>query len=122
MADSALVRRTDDPADLSTLDGTIKIGQILAKSGFFNDAKEAAQCVTKVLAGRELGFGPVASMVGIYIVKGRVTLSANLIASAIKRSGRYNFRVRRLDETGCEIHFFEGKEQIGVSTFTVEDA
>jgi hypothetical protein len=118
----ALVPRGSDPADLTTLDGTIKIGQILAKSGFFNDAKEAAQCITKVLAGRELGFGPVASMVGIYLVKGRVTLSANLIAAAIKRSGRYNFRVRQLDDSRCEIHFFEGKEQVGVSAFSMADA
>src|SRR3972149_5956164 len=57
----------------------VELGGILAKSGFFADSREAAQCVTKILAGRELGIGPVASMTGIYIVKGRVTLSANLM-------------------------------------------
>lgn len=98
------------------------LGQMLARSGYFQDARDAAQAIVKVLAGRELGLGPIASMTGIYVVKGRVTLSANLIAAAIKRSGRYNYRVRRMDDHGCEIEFFEGRESIGVSTFTVDDA
>jgi len=124
MNGNALAQRPlpDEVAEATTLDSTIKVGQILAKSGFFSDSREAAQCITKILAGRELGFGPVASMVGIYIVKSRVTLSANLIAAAIKRSGKYNFRVRRLDDDGCDLEFFEGKESIGSSVFTMADA
>jgi hypothetical protein len=98
------------------------LGQMLARSGYFQDAREQAQAVVKVLAGRELGLGPIAAMTGIYVVKGRVTLSANLIAAAIKRSGRYNYRVTRMDDQGCEIVFFEGREQIGVSSFDANDA
>jgi hypothetical protein len=102
------------------------LGQMLARSGFFQDTKDAAQAVVKVLAGRELGFGPVASMTGIYIVKGRVSLSANLLAAAIKRSGRYDYRVLRNDGQVCEVVFYEllgGKrEEIGRSAFSLEDA
>lgn len=105
-----------------TLDDAVNLGGILAKSGFFADSREAAQCVTKILAGQELGIGPVAAMTGIYIVKGRVTLSANLIGAAIKRSGRYNYRVTRMDNEGCTIEFYEHGEQIGVSTFDKQDA
>jgi hypothetical protein len=67
-----------------------------------------------VLAGREMGIGPVASMTGIYIVKGRVTLSANLMAAQIKRSGKYNYIIRRMDDTGCAIEFIEGAKRRSV--------
>src|SRR5262245_44212554 len=98
------------------------IGEIFSKSGFFQDAQQAAQAITKILAGRELGIGPMASMTGIFLVKGRITLSANLIASLIKRSGRYSYRVKRLDNEACAITFLDGGEPIGESTFTKEDA
>ena len=62
------------------------LGKMLSQSGYFADAKQAAQAAVKVLAGQELGFGPIASMTGIYIVKGKVTLSANLIGAAIKKA------------------------------------
>ncbi len=103
-----------------------QLGDMLARSGYFTDAREAAQCVVKVLAGRELGFGPIASMTGIYIVKGKVSLSANLMAASVRRSGRYTFKVNTLTPTNCEIEFFEiiaGKrESLGVSSFSLTDA
>lgn len=98
------------------------LGNVLAKSGFFQDARDASQAIVKVLAGRELGFGPIASMTGVYIVKGRPALSANLMAAAIKRSGRYTYRVVRLDDQACEIAFFENGQEIGRSQFTADDA
>lgn len=110
---------------LSRIDGdldTMTLGKVLAQSGYFQDARDAAQAIVKVLAGRELGIGAIAAMTGIYIVKGRVTLSANLIGAAIKRSGRYNYRVTRMDNDGCTIEFYEHGEQIGVSTFDKQDA
>lgn len=100
----------------------LELGKVLASSGYFQDAREAAQAVVKVLAGQELGFGPVTSMTGIYIVKGRVTLSANLIAAAIKRSERYGYEVGVLDDERCEIAFQLDGKLIGISEFTLEDA
>jgi hypothetical protein len=32
------------------------LGEVLARSGFFSDTRDAAQAVVKVLAGQELGF------------------------------------------------------------------
>lgn len=93
-----------------------------AQSGFFSDSKGLSQAVTKILAGQELGIGPVTAMTGIYIVKGHVTLSANLIGAAIKRSQRYNYRVKHLAEDKCSITFMENGQDIGESTFTMEDA
>src|SRR5512147_1708586 len=108
--------------DLVKAPDVMTLGTVFAKSGYFQDARDAAQAVVKMLAGSELGFGPVASMTGIYIVKGRVSLSANLIAAAVKKGGKYNYRVAELSDTACKIVFFEGKEQIGESSFTMDDA
>lgn len=113
---------TQEIALYRSIDETMSLGKLLAQSGYFADSRDAAQAVVKVLAGAELGFGPIASMTGINIIKGKVTLSANLIAAAIKRSGRYNYRVRKMTDETCEIVFFEGKDEIGVSTFTMADA
>ena len=105
------------PFNPSSLEETMTLGKVLAQSGFFSDSREAAQAVVKVLAGAELGFGPVASMTGVNIIKGKVALSANLIAAAIKRSGRYNYRVRELTDQVCVVEFFEQGQSVGVSSF-----
>lgn len=103
-----------------------KLGQLIAQSGYFQDAKQAGQAVVKVIAGREIGLGPIASMTGIYIVQGRVAFGANVMAAALKRTGRYTYRVTELTDDKCSIEFFEiigGKrESLGTSTFTKQDA
>jgi hypothetical protein len=112
---------------LNTVEDLARVGDVFVKSGFFADTRDAAQAIVKVMAGQELGFAPIASMTGVYIVKGKVSLSANLIAAAVKRSGRYTFRVRQHDAQICEIEFFEldksgNKESIGVSSFSMQEA
>ena len=100
----------------------IDIGNVLYKSGFFTDAKDASQAIVKVLAGRELGFGPIASMTGVNVIKGKIALSANLMAAAIKRTNKYNYRIIEHTDAGCEIAFFEGGQEVGRSKFTIADA
>ena len=73
--------------ELLNVDGTFKLAEVMAKSGFFTDARDAAQAVVKVLAGAEMGFGPVSSMTGVNIIKGKVSIGANLMAAAVRRSG-----------------------------------
>jgi hypothetical protein len=99
-----------------------RLGNLLAASGYFTDTRDAAQAVVKVMAGAELGFPTIASMTGVYIVKGRVTLSANLLAAAIKRHPRYDYRVRSLTNDACEVVFFEDGKEAGASEFTMDDA
>lgn len=98
------------------------LGQIFAQSGYFQDATQAAQAVVKILAGQELGLPPIASMTGINIIKGKVSLSAVAMATILKRHGDYDYRVKRNDDKGCEIEFFCKGESLGISKFTVEDA
>ena len=103
-----------------------RMGQVLADSGYFQDARQAAQAIVKVMAGRELGFGPIASMTGIHIIQGRPSIGADLMAKAVKRSGRYNYRVTELTDEACSIDFFEKSAEawqpIGTSKFTRQDA
>lgn len=120
-ADLAL-RTSGAPARHADDLDVLTLGKVMAASGFFKDAAGQAQAIVKILAGRELGFGAVASMTGIFIVKEKVTLSANLMAAAIKRSGKYNYRVRSIGPTACRLEFFEGGESVGISEFTIEKA
>ena len=111
-----------DERGLMTLQDTMTLGNILAKSGYFSDAKGEAQAVVKVLAGREMGFGPIASMTGVYIVQGKPSIGANLLGAAIKGSGRYDYRVIELTNERAVLAFFQGGEEIGRSEFTMADA
>jgi len=99
-----------------------EIGQWFVKSRYFQDASSVEQAIVKVLAGRELGFGPVAAMTGIYIVKGRVTLSANLLAAQIKRHPNYDYHVMEHTAESCEIAFYQDGQELGRSEFTIADA
>jgi hypothetical protein len=113
MTDAMVVRSFDD---------TEKVALAMVKSGYFIDAKDASQAIVKIMAGREMGFGPFASMTGVYIIQGRPSIGANLMASAVKRSGRYDYRVLEMTDKVCTIEFYQGGKDIGKSTFTIEDA
>lgn len=98
------------------------LGEVFKQSGFFSDTRDAAQAIVKIMAGQELGFGPIASMTGVYIVKGRVSLSANLMAAAVKRGSKYNYRVREHSDEACTLEFFENGQSLGTSRFTMAEA
>jgi len=99
-----------------------ELGQVFVKSGFFQDSKDEAQAIVKIMAGIEVGIQPITAMTGIHIVKGKVTLGANIMAAAVKNHPKYNYRVTKHDAKECTIVFYEGKEKIGISTFTMEEA
>lgn len=107
---------------VNTIDDLQRLGEILSKSGFFKDCTDAAKAVVKILAGSELGSPAFSSMTGIYIIQGRPALGANLMAAAVKRSGKYDYRVVELSDRICQIEFFQNSKAIGVSEFTAADA
>lgn len=105
-----------------------QIGSLFAKSGMFKDASGEAQALTKILAGRELGFPPFTSMSDLHVVQGKIQIGAHLIASRIRQSANYDFEIETLTDTECSIIFFERSKrsgkwmQSGKSTFTMADA
>ena len=106
--------------DLTTL------ATVMVQSGFFPNIGSVSQGIVKILAGRELGFGPVASLRHIYVHKGHIGIMAQLIASRIRQSGRYDYKILKSDETVCEIEILRarGGEWMseGIERFTIEEA
>lgn len=99
-----------------------EIAAAFKASGLFPDLKSEAQAYVKVIAGAEMGIGPMASMSGINVIQGKPTLSANLLAALVKRHPSYDYRVVDHSDTTCRIEFRQDGEAIGVSEFTIEDA
>ncbi len=106
----------------SSLTEIMSIGKAFAESGMFPDIKTAAQAVVKIQAGAEMGIPPFATMSGIHIIQGKPTVGAGLMAANVKGSGKYDYRVVESTDKICSIDFYQGKEKIGNSTFTIEDA
>lgn len=98
------------------------LGRAMAGSGFFKDSRRASQAIVKILLGREMGIGPASAVVGLHVFDGKVVISAGLMASMIKRSPQYDFKVISLSDEQCLIRFFENGEAAGDSLFNIEDA
>jgi hypothetical protein len=118
--EKSLAVRHDVP--MTDFQETLKIAEVFVKSGFFKDSVKVSQAAVKIMAGHEYGFGPFASMNGIYIVKEKAALSANLMATAIKRSGKYNYRIVEHTDQKCAIDFYERGKLLGRSEFSRDDA
>src|SRR5688500_18342006 len=105
---------------------TLTVARMLAESGFFGEVKDAGKALAKILAGSELGMGPIASLIGVYYQQGKVAYSVNSMAVAVTKSVHFTYRVRQLDDEGCVLEFFERSgavwESLGTSPFTVADA
>jgi hypothetical protein len=99
------------------------LGSLLADSGYFDDARDAAKAAVKVMAGAELGIGAVAAMRGVDIIKGEVSLSAGLVAALVRGSERYDYEIERWDDGGCTLVFTrDGKPLNPPVTFDHSDA
>lgn len=108
-------------APINTTD-IMNISKAFYESGMFTDIKSAAQAMVKISAGAEMGIAPFASMSGIHIIQGKPTIGAGLMASSLKATGKYDYKVIESSEKKCSIDFYKGKELLGNSTFTIEDA
>lgn len=104
------------------------IGEVFAKSGMFPDVRSQAQAVVKILAGKELGLSAFESMASIYVVNGRLALTSKAMSGLVKRSKKYDYLIKKLDETECVIDITNSDREnsrsqvIGTSTFTFKDA
>jgi hypothetical protein len=109
---------------LTTMNTTdmMNVSKAFYESGMFTDIKSIAQAMVKISAGAEIGIPPFAAMTGIHIIQGKPTIGAGLIASRVKGSGKYDYKVIEASEKVCSIDFYQGATKIGNSTFTIEDA
>lgn len=111
------------------LDELKRLGIIMVEAGYFADAQpgsykqEVAKAIVKLMVGQELGLQPIQAMRGVYMTReGAIGYSSNLIASAIKKSSRYDYRVLETTAERCVIAFIENGERVGESTWTIADA
>jgi hypothetical protein len=113
-------------AVIESLREPMALAEVFVKSGMFPDLKTACQAAVKIIAGREYGLTPLQSVTELYMVNGRVAMSAKLIAAAIKKSGKYDYHIDKMDNEECAITFFEvaqgAKVKIGEASFTIKDA
>jgi len=110
--------------EVTTINTTdmMNISKAFYESGMFTDIKSAAQAMVKISAGAEMGIPPFAAMSGIHIIQGKPTIGAGLMAANVKASNKYDYKVVEQSEKVCSIDFYKGKEMLGNSTFTYEDA
>lgn len=98
------------------------MAETFAKSGLFKDTADMAKAFVKIQAGQEIGIAPFQAMSGIHIIQGKPTIGAGIMASKVKGSGKYDYKVLQQDEKACIIEFFQGKTSLGKSEFTIQDA
>ncbi|MHB9029316.1 MAG: hypothetical protein ACYC9O_11160 [Candidatus Latescibacterota bacterium] len=106
----------------SSLPELREVAKLFAESGLFPDTRNMAAAFVKIQTGKELGISAMASMTGIAIIGGKPVVGANIVAAKVKMAG-YNYRVKRLDNQGCVIEFFDRDgSSMGISSFSEEDA
>tara|TARA_R100000654_G_scaffold41242_2_gene67363 strand:+ start:359 stop:1264 length:906 start_codon:yes stop_codon:yes gene_type:complete len=101
----------------------MSVAEVFTKGGMFPDNKSVAECATKLIVGQGLNLTPWESMCGLHMINGKPVLGANLMAAAIKRSGKYDYRATSTNER-CDIDFLDTRtnEVIGTTTWTLADA
>ena len=102
------------------------VASVFRASGMFPDIQSEAAAATKIIIGRGLGITDFDAMSGLHIIKGKAVLAANLMAAAIQRAGKYDYRAMVTDDE-ARIEFRQrtndgGWETIGITSFTMDDA
>lgn len=100
----------------------MQMAKIFAESGMFADAKQMAQAFVKIQAGQEIGIAPFAAMSGIHIIQGVPKIGAGIVAAKVKGHEKYDYKIVEFNDTVCSIDFYQGKEKLGNSKFTIADA
>jgi hypothetical protein len=113
----------DAPVTNGEIDQLFRLADGLSRSGFFPDARQATQAFAKLVFGRDLGLSATQAMTGIDIIEGKPEVNANVQASKVRASDRYEYRIVELTDERCEIVFsLDGDELHPSSVFTMEDA
>lgn len=125
MSNKALPATVAAPLAINSFTDLQRMAKLLLTSGVFGPSggeQELALAATKILAGQELGIPPFAAMKNIHLVKGKAFLGYQIVGMLIKNSGKYDYRVKRLDAEGCVIEFYQGQRLLGENSFTKQDA
>jgi hypothetical protein len=125
---TAIVLRQQEQAELLTFAKAVVGSQLFTQQGITSVERAAVAMV----AGREIGLGPIEAIRSFHFANGGVQPSADLLARLIRRHPRYDYRVLELTDEVCALHFFDREQgelregvvdvEAFVSRFTIEDA
>ena len=116
------VARIPEGEQLPTIAEAMALGAVFVESGMFPGIQTKAQATAKIMMGREFGIGPVTSLQLIDVVLGRLRPRSQLIAALVKRSARYDYKIKQMDERVCIIEFSDNGQAVLESQWTIEDA
>lgn len=111
----------DPTKPIHSFEQAMALGKVLYDSKIYS-LDSASQAVVKIIAGAVHGFNPIASMSAFQIIKGNIVMHYSAIAGKIKAHPRFDYKVIKLDNEGCELEILEDGEVIGTSTFDQKDA
>jgi hypothetical protein len=88
-------------------------GKMMSASGFFNDARGAAQAAVKIQAGHELGLPPGVSMRNVYFFDGKLSLATAIMTAKVNQSPDYEFEVVETTDDVCRIEWWKKSKRTG---------
>jgi hypothetical protein len=130
MSTTALQVQTPDPggAEIALPTGDLhfsdlmRLAEALVPTGFLpKHIKTAGQAVAIILAGREMGIGPMLALRSINLVEGKVVVAADLQLARFKADGG-KARWNKLDERAAELWLRHPNGDEHVARFSIEDA
>lgn len=88
---------------------------------------QKARVMAKIVGGVAYHFDPIGAQENLHVIQGRLVLSARGMAILLKRAGKYDTRIKQLDDDGCVIDVLERREDgvwilKGTASFTREHA
>lgn len=109
-------RQVDD------LPSIFKLAEQIVPTGFLPEhIKTPGQAVAIILAGRELGIGPMLALRSIWMLRGKIELSADLQLSLFKRDGGQS-KFLTLNEQEAKLWFKHPNGDEHTESFTMQDA
>lgn len=110
------------PTHVADLPALMQLASQLVPTGFLPDhIRTPGQAVAIILSGRELGIGPMLALRSIYMVKGKIELSADLQLSLFKRDGG-KAQFTELTEQRATLKLTHPNGDVHTEAFTADDA
>lgn len=102
------------------LDDALNYGKLAHSSGKFK-VENAAEASMKILLGWEMGINAFASLMGLSVYDGNLTMSSALIAATLKRAG-FDWVIVESTSDRCEITLTKGGAPVHTESLTIQEA
>lgn len=100
----------------------MELATIIAYSRDFPACRTPEKAAVRIMAGRELGIGPIAAVDGVRIENGKICTSAAVMESIIDRSHVYDWKLIERNAEHCAIEFFRNGVSRGTIDYTMANA